>query len=188
MPKVNLKDFFSDKAQIKYCCAKNAIALSQEKPEVLYPDFDFFLQFLDGENHVLKWTAIIIIGNLSKADKKNKVEKIIPKFIGFLNEKEMITANNTIKALVKIIEARPKIKNKILKEVIKVEKYKYYNKGELSPECRNITIGHAIDALSEFKDDIKNKKEFINFIKRQTKNTRQTVRKRADNLFKKINK
>lgn len=113
MQKINLKDFFSEKAQTKYCCAKNAIALSKENPEKLYPEFNFFLQFLLSENHVLKWTAIIIIGNLARVDDKNKIDKIIPVFFSFLEDKNMITACNAMKALVNIAKKKMRYREKI---------------------------------------------------------------------------
>lgn len=93
-----------------------------------------------------------------------------------------------MKALAKIAKVKSKFKDKILKEIIKVEKYKYYNKGKLSPEYKNMSISHAIDILSEFRDYIKDKKEFIDFIKEATKSSRPTFKKRAETLLKKFEK
>ena len=49
---------------------RKAIAISKEDPSKLYPDFDFFIELLNSENQIIKWTAIQVIGNLSKVDKK----------------------------------------------------------------------------------------------------------------------
>jgi len=82
-----LNDILSKTAKIKYASAKKTIAISKEDPSVLYSDFDFFIEFLNSENQIIKWTAIQIIGNLSKVD------KLLP---------EMIIADNTILALSEI--------------------------------------------------------------------------------------
>jgi hypothetical protein len=50
MVKFNLSDFLSDKAKIKYACAKQAIIISQNSPENLYPDFNYFTKLLESEN------------------------------------------------------------------------------------------------------------------------------------------
>ena len=72
---VFLNDFFSKTAKVKYTGTKKAIAISKEDPSELYPDFDFFIELLNSENQIIKWTAIQVIGNLSKVDKKKKVDK-----------------------------------------------------------------------------------------------------------------
>jgi len=45
MVKLDLSDFSSDKARIKYACANQAIAISQACPEDLYPDFNICYNF-----------------------------------------------------------------------------------------------------------------------------------------------
>ena len=40
--KLDLSDFYSDKAKEKYACANMAISNSKNCPEELYPDFNFF--------------------------------------------------------------------------------------------------------------------------------------------------
>lgn len=186
MTKLNLKDLQSDKPEIKYRSAKQAIALSEKNPKALYPQLNTFVKLLNSENRVLKWVAIIVIGNLAAVDKQNKIDGLIPRLIGFLQEKEMITANNSIKALGKIAGSKPEYKEKIFKAMLCVEKATYHNQGKVSPECRNIALGKVIDVFAERHEDIKKRKELITFIARQTKNTRPAVRKRAQKLLKNI--
>jgi hypothetical protein len=117
---VFLNDFFSKTAKIKYASTKKAIVISKDNPAELYPDFDFFIELLSNENQIIKWTAIQVIGNLSKVDKKKKIDKLLPKLISFLNCEKMITANNTILALSEIALNKPEYQEKIFKELIKV--------------------------------------------------------------------
>jgi len=178
MQTIDLQDLLADKAKIKYATAKQAIALSEADPKSLYPNFDFFLQFLDGKNQILKWTAIKVIGNLSKVDRKKKVDALLDKLIGLLNGGKLVTAANTVYALAKIAQHKPEYKDKILKALTKVEKYEYN-----TPECRNVVIGHVLKELTEFKDDIQQSKSLQNFIKRQTNNPRPKVKKLASELL-----
>lgn len=188
MPKFNPKDFQSDKPKIKYGCAKLAITLSEKKPKMIYPHLDLFIKLLDGENRILKWTAIRVIGNLSQADAKGKINQLMPRLIQFVHDQEMITAANAIKALGVIAHNKPRLKQKIFNEFLKVGKNNYYLKGQLSPECRNVALGHVINVFSEYKDELKEQKSIVRFLKRQTGNTRPTVRKRAKELLSQIEK
>jgi hypothetical protein len=178
---VFLNDFFSKTAMIKYASAKKAIAISKENPAELYPDFDFFIELLNSENQIIKWTAIQVIGNLSKVDKKKKVDKLLPRLIGFLNCGKMITANNTILALSEIALNKPKNQEMIFKEFIKVEHYNYD-----TLECRNVALGKVVSALGKFKDEIKDRKDILEFLERQTNNTRASVKNRAIKLLEKL--
>ena len=184
MKKINLKDFSSDKASIKYCCAKEAVNLSKIAPATLYPDFGFFVKMLGNDKNVLKWTACRVIGNLSKVDAKNKVDKVIPSLITLLSDKMMISAANAAYALAEIAENKPRHRTKILKALLMVEKIKYYHHGQISPECRNVVLGHVINCLHKFGPSIYSQKEVKVFLQRQTKNTRPKVREMAQKLFK----
>jgi len=176
---INLEDFYSDKAKVKFACAKEAMKLSEEKPSALYPEFDFFVSLLDSDNQILLWTAIRIIGNLSAVDGKQHIDKLIPRLIKFLNTGKMITAANTIQALTVIAQNRPEYRDKILKAILKVERYTYD-----TFECRNVAIGHVLKSLVLFKFEIKNKKTIVDFIQRQTQNPRPATRKKAEALLK----
>jgi hypothetical protein len=93
----------------------------------------------------------------------------------------MITANNTILAFSEIALNNPKYQEMIFKEIIKVEHYNYD-----TPECRNVAIGKVVSALGKFKDKIKDRKDILEFLDRQTNNTRVSVKKRAIELLEKL--
>ncbi len=186
MSNLDLRDLSSDKARVKYDCAKQAIAVSQNYPEDLYYDFVFFARLLDSYNCILKWTATKVIGNLSKIDNERKVDDILLSLIAFLSNKSMITAANAIGALSEIAKNKPEHRQKILKALLKVEKAKYYRKGCLSPECRNVVLGHVIRSFDKFGSQIYGREDVKAFLKRQTKNTRPKVRQLAEKSLKKI--
>ncbi|MFA5070323.1 MAG: hypothetical protein WC528_03495 [Patescibacteria group bacterium] len=182
--KLNLQDLLADKPEIKYCCAKQAINTSRDNPKALYPDFDFFPAFLDSDKNVMKWTATIIIGNLSRVDSKNKVDRLIPKLIALLSDPMMITAGNAIKALGEIAGHKPKYREKILKALLSVGKNKYYSKGKISPECTNVAIQQVLVSLEKFGPEVLQRNDVKFFLKKQTKNSRLKVKKISAQLLK----
>ncbi|MEW5816265.1 MAG: hypothetical protein AB1798_12820 [Spirochaetota bacterium] len=55
-------------------------------------------------------------------------------------------------------------------------------------ECRNIALGKVILALGTYVLQLKDKSEVIHFIERQTNNSRNATRKKAEQVLRKINK
>jgi len=95
----------------------------------------------------------------------------------------MITAGNTIRSAARIELYMPHLIGRITREILKVEKAKYE-----TAECVNVVCGHAIDAFGQFYEEIIDKGPVIEFIKRQLRNTRGPVRKRAEKIFLKKHK
>ncbi len=170
----------SDKASIRYGCEKILRIISQEKPEILYPQFSFFVKLLDTDKSFLKWGAIIILANLTRVDKKSKFSRIFDKYFSPIPGPDLIPAGNVIRSAATIAHAKPRLTEKIAREVLKVERAKYK-----TTECRNIALGHAIASLDRFYHQIKDKKSVVKLIKEQRKNSRNATRKKAEKFIKK---
>jgi len=179
--KINIHDFSSTNPRIKFACAKQSIMVSQYKPEKLYPDIDFFIELLDSPNNIIKWTAIRVIGNLSKVDREDKISYILPRLLDFLKCGKLITVNNTILALTEIASNKPEYLDGIMEELLKVEDYSLE-----TPECTHIALGKILIAFDRLKDLIKDKNKIVLFIERQKDNPRNATRKKALALSKKI--
>jgi hypothetical protein len=123
----------------------------------------------------------LVLGNLSRVDEKKKTGKLIPRLIGFLNSGKMITANNSTLALSEIALNNHEYQEIVFKEIIKVEHYNYD-----TPECQNVALGKVVEALGKFKDKIKDRKDILEFLERQTINTRVSVKKKAIELLQRL--
>ena len=167
-------------ARIKYPCCKVIRKISEKKPQMLYPQIDFFIELLDHEKNVMQWEGIHVIGNLASVDTENKIEKIFDKFFAPITGPVMITAANVVAAAAKIAQAQPQLQDKITKEILKVEKAKYQ-----TPECRNVVLGKAVDTFDQFFDQIKDPKPVVKLIKKQLKNTRNSTKIKAEKFLKK---
>ena len=176
-----INNLFSDNATLKYQSSKALIDLSENDPMKVYSEIDKFTRLFENENNILKWTGIIIIGNLAKIDKDKQIDKILPKLFSLLNSGKMITAGNTSQSLARIAKAKPYLEDKITSELLKVEKYKYDTR-----ECENIACGHVIEAFEFYLG--KPDKKVFDFAKRQTKNSRSATAKKAQEYIKLIKK
>jgi len=170
----------SKKASTKFGCAKVLRTISEQHPEALYPHIDVFIKLLDSENNIMKWEGIYVIGNLASVDKGKKIDAILPRYLKPIQGPVMITAANVIGGAARIAAAKPYLAERIATEILKVEHAEY-----ATAECRNVALGHALDAFEIFFDKIKNKQPAIDLVTKQLDNTRSGTRKRAEKLLKK---
>jgi len=142
---IDYADLLSRDPAVKYGCARRLLGLAREDPAQLYPRLDFFIGLLEGENRILKWTAIDIVGELARVDTAGAIDGLVGRLSELLSAGNMITANHAIAALANIARAKPEHQVRITGELLKVEHYSYD-----TDECRNIAIGAAILAIGSY--------------------------------------
>ncbi len=167
-----------DKPALKYGCEKILRIISERRPDLVYPYFDRLAGMLDCENSILKWGAILTLANLATADDAGRIEGIFNRYFQPISGPVMITAGNIMRGSARIALAMPQLADRIAAEILKVERAEYK-----TPECRNIAIGHAIDAFGLFFEHIRDKEEISRFVARQISNPRPQVRKRAEKFL-----
>ncbi len=173
----------SEKGTARYTYEKVLRRVSERRPELAYPWFDVFAAMLNHDNSFLKWGAIMTIANLASVDSEGKFDAIFEKYYAPIRGPVMVTAANIIGSSPKIARAKPHLAGRIAREVLKVRKARYERHGDLSPECRNVAIGHAVEAFDEFFDQISDKASVLEFVKSQLKNTRKPVVKKAERFL-----
>lgn len=167
-------------ASIKYGCSKVLRIISQKRPEVLYPRFDFFVKRLNIDNTFLKCDAILTLSNLASVDSDGKFEAIFDRYFAPIKGPTLIVAANIIGSAARIAAAKPALSDRIAAELLKVEKAKYQTN-----ECRNIALGQTIDAFDEFYGQIGDKEGVRRLVKKQLGNTRKSTAKKAEQFLKK---
>ncbi|HEY4612264.1 MAG TPA: hypothetical protein VII11_04720 [Bacteroidota bacterium] len=173
------KKLSSDNPRIKYGFAKKLVAVAQSDPELLYPHFEYFVAMLKHENNILKWIAIDVLGLLARVDRENKIDKKLNTFVGFLRAGKLITANHSVSALGTIAIAKPTLRKKVSRELLKAERYTYE-----TAECRNIVLGKIIEAFGRIARPEADALAVMQFVERQTNNRRAATRKKASIFLK----
>jgi len=169
----------ADEARTKFGCAKALRILSERRPDLLYPRFDLFVRLLDCKNKILQWNAIFVLSNLTSVDAEDKFTAIFDKYFSPICGPVMITAANVIRGGSRIARAKPNLADRIAREVLKVARARYQ-----TPECRNVAIGHAVLALAEFIDLIRDSAPVLRFVRKQLKNPRPATRRKAERFLK----
>jgi hypothetical protein len=176
-----LKGVDHPKAAVRYGCSKVLMDLSEEQPEKLYPNFDFFVNLLDSKYRILTWNALAIIANLTQVDTDNKFDAIFDKYYSFLDDDYMVTVANVVGNSGKIAHAKPYLIPKITGELLKVQDIS--TTPHLTEECRRVIAQHAIKTLDLFFDRIDHKERVISFVKLHLDSPRKKLRTAAENFL-----
>ena len=176
----------SSKASIRYGCAKAAMSLSGEHPELLYPYMDYFVGLLDSKKRILVWDSLAIIANLTRVDEAKKFDAIYEQYFRLLQNDYMVTVANVVGNAGKIASAKPYLVQKIASDILKVEDIKLTP--HLTKECKMVIMQHAIKAFDGFFPDIENKEEVLSFVKRRLNCSRLTLRTEAQKFLRKWEK
>ena len=171
----------SQEARMRFGCAKALRLISEERPELVYPHFDFFVRLLDHPNKILQWEASLILSNLARVDTQEKFTSIFEKYFAPVPGPVMITAANVIRGGARVARAKPDLADRIAAEMLKVGRAKYK-----TAECRNVAIGHAILALGECFNLLQNRGPVIRFVRGQISNERPATRKKAEQFLERL--
>ena len=166
--------------KVKYGAARQILALSADDPVRLYPHLDLFIDLLDSQNQILRWTAIDIIGNLAQVDADNRIDALIPRLTRMLSLGSLITTNHAISALAEIALAKPQHQSRITRALLNVEDYKFE-----SGECLNIACGKVLLGIIKYLPQLRDRRAVVAFAQRQTTSTRNATRKKAEQFLKK---
>jgi hypothetical protein len=178
MLKQVLEGATSENKRIKNASAKCLREISRISPQKLYNEFNFFVKLINGDDTILKWNAIEVVSNLTEVDSANKFNaKILNIYFALLSDESMVTAANTITALGKVALNKPRLRNMITDELVKVDTLPH------SAECRNILAGHTMIAFEKYVDEVKDKKEIKLFAEKHLKNKKNSTRKKAEKFY-----
>lgn len=160
--------------RIRFAASKLLRLVSEESPEALYPHFDFFVRLLHDKNSILRWNAMLTVGNLAAADHLKKLDPILGNYLAPISGKSLIDAANTIRGAATIAHAKPYLADEIANAILAVEEARYVTR-----ECRNVAIGHAIKALDEFFPSLHDQYRILSFVRRHAKNSRRATSNKA---------
>ncbi|MBN1123630.1 MAG: hypothetical protein JXA82_01385, partial [Sedimentisphaerales bacterium] len=147
-----IKGIRAPKGSVRFAYEKVLRLISEQRPDLVYPYWNVFRELSVCDNSILKWGAILILSHLAVVDEDKRLDAVLEEYYAPIQGPMMITAGNIIRGSVTIAAAKPYLIRRITREILRVEEGQYESHGEPSPECRNVAIGHAIDALDQLFD------------------------------------
>lgn len=152
--------------------------ISAERPELLYPQWNYFAKMLDSENTHSKYIAIYLIASLTRADTESKFEKIFDRYYRLLDDKSVIPSAHVARNSGKIVKAKPELEAKITGKLLTIHGTHH----KLSH--RELIKSEAIEAFSEYFGEAKDQKKIMEFVNEQLKSKSPKARKNASEFLK----
>jgi hypothetical protein len=173
----------SSKAAIRYGCGKVLVELSEDYPEKLYSDMDFFLKMLDSSYRISIWQAMAIIANLTVVDTNKMFDHSFTRYYRFICDEYMVTVANVVGHSDKIALAKPYLIPRITDELLKVESLAVTP--HLTEECKRVIAEKVIDSFSQFFDQVEQKEKVVTFVRKQVNSPRDSLHRKATEFLQK---
>jgi len=173
-----------DKSSGKFFLEKSVRLLSEREPNLVYPYFSEIAELIQSPNNFIKWGAIITISNLIAVDEENRFEALFEEYFSLLNSDSMITAGNVAGNAWKFAMQNPKWESEITERLLKVKENTYLYKGEPSPECKNIMLGHVLGCFDRYYEISTLQEKMIAFAESEVNNSRKSVARKAQAFLK----
>jgi hypothetical protein len=149
---------------------------SEEKPETLYPHWDFLAGMLDAKNAYWKLIAVRLIANLTRADSENQFEKIFDKYYNLLNDSVIIAGHITANSG-EIALAKPKLQSEITKRLLNIDK--------TAQKHKDLIKAGAIESFGEYFAESNDRDKIMAFVRQQLNAESPKTRKIAQEFLKK---
>jgi hypothetical protein len=172
----NLK---SKKDTIRENSFNTLLFMSENHPEALYSQWDYFVGMIDSNNAFWRHMAVRLIANLTKADSQNKFDIIFDKYFDLLNDSVIVAGHVTANSG-KIAKAKPQLQTKITNELLNIDRTKQKHK--------DLIKAGAIESFSAYFEESPDKKRIINFVKQQVNCESPKTRKIAKEFLEKWDK
>lgn len=161
----------------RFAAGKALAGTAGKDPARVYPHLDAIAALLKSSSKVVRWNALQIIAALAPADDEHKLDAHLETYLAFIRGDSLISAANAIQGAGKIAQGRPDLLGRIVSALLEVESASYE-----TTECRNVAIGHTLDALRGLGPDVCRRPEVAAFVRRQRSNTRASVSRCAERM------
>lgn len=173
-----LDGLLSKNETYRYNCFKVLYTVSEIKPEVLYPYWDFFVNHLESKNNYHKMSAVSIIANLTAVDGNQKFEVIFNTFYNNLKSQKTIVPIYVVQFSSKIIDSKPHLEEKITNLLLNIDQIHPGKQIELVKAA-------VIESFSNIFERSAKKDEIITFVRNQLESSSPKTKKAAKQFISK---
>lgn len=175
----------TESGSLKFFCDKVIRTISESRPDLVYPWFEEIASLIHSPNHFIQWGALRTIANLISTDQGRKFAAIKNQYFDLIDDETMITAATVAGVAWKFVQALPELEPEITGRLLKAADNTYLTKGEPSPECRDIMIGHVLDSFEQYFDLSTRQAEMMAFAEGQIENQRTSTARKAISFIRK---
>lgn len=137
---------YLEKSRAKYTCVRALRIVSRTHPQLLYPYFNLWVDLLSDSDVYIQSEIICILANLARVDTQDKIDDFLDAYFEPLAGPSLLPAMCVVKGALRLLRAKPNLREKIAGGLLRVETGKYENEA-----CRPIIYETVLDALQKMK-------------------------------------
>jgi hypothetical protein len=165
--------------RVGYNCLRALLLVAEERPELLYPHWQVFVELLPSENTYFKLRGANLIAAIIGVDTENRFEQIFDQYYDLLDDKSVITASYIAGTSGRIARAKPSLQSRITSRLLSIDETHH------PPERRDLIKGFAVEAFGQYFEESDQKAEILEFVTAQLASTSAKTRKLAKSFLKK---
>jgi hypothetical protein len=168
--------------KLKNDCFGKFLNLAREKPEALYPEWDFFAGLIAADRGAdTKYIGLYIIANLTKIDTEGKFEKLFDDYYALLDDDSLIPPSHAALKTGMIVNNLPALEPRVTERLLSVDATHH------APSRKALIKSYVIAAFDEYFDKVRDdshKKRILSFVAAQQDSPSPKTRKLAREFIK----
>jgi hypothetical protein len=170
----------SDKQErVGYNCLRVLLLIAEERPELLYPYWQAFVDLLASENTYFKLRGANLIAAIIGADTEDRFEQVFDLYFNLLDDRSVVTASYIAGNAGQVARAKPALRTRITSRLLSIDETHHPR------ERRDLIKAFAVESLGQCFEESDRQAEILEFVTAQLESTSPKTRKIAKAFLKK---
>lgn len=154
-------------------CFKVVLDICAAKPQVLYAEWDYFVDMLDSANAFHRAIAVRVLARLTPVDRAERFEGLFERYFELLDDDKVMVSRYLVQNVWRILAAKPHLTNRVTLKLLDVEKTRH-------PESRQALLkADIIEWLVGHDVAVEDKGRVLSFVEKALESSSPKARKAA---------
>lgn len=176
----------TEPSAVKFAAEKAVRSISGSNPKLFAGIETEIFSLLKSENTFIRLGNIVTCANLAVLSSDKILELLKENYILFLYSTNIAEFGNAVKGIPKIISVFPSLEEKLIPPLFKISERVFIHKRKPSDECRNVASGKVMEVFEKIGKNSPYRQEMLNFAEMNLTNTRNSAKRKAEKLVKKL--
>lgn len=153
-----LNGLISKEDAYRYNCFEALLQISEDRPRVLVPEWDRFVELMGSGNAFHRSIALRLMANLTGADDEGRFEGLFDEYFGLLDDEKVMVARYLAQSASQIARRKPHLREKIAEKLLDIDRTHH-------AEGRKALIkADAVEFFETFFEDLPDKERVLAFV------------------------
>jgi hypothetical protein len=141
----------------RYNCFEALLQISEDRPHVLYPEWDRVVELMGSGNAFHRSMALRLIANLTGADEQGRFEDLFDEYFGLLDDEKVMVARYLAQNAVCIARRKPHLRDRVAEELLSI------NQTHHAEGRKALIKADAVEFFETFFEELPDKERVLAF-------------------------